>query len=85
MTNGRTYDALVIGSGMGGLTAAALHTLRATDPPSTLSFLSMATLINKALMEGVFYPKGGMGLKSSFLTFYNSPDGKSRLPFHSYP
>lgn len=39
----------------------ALHTLPATDPPSQLSFLFVAALINKALMEGVFYPKGGMG------------------------
>lgn len=39
----------------------ALHTLPATDPPSRLSFLFVATLISKALMEGVFYPQGGMG------------------------
>ncbi|MBM4306616.1 MAG: NAD(P)/FAD-dependent oxidoreductase [Deltaproteobacteria bacterium] len=39
----------------------ALHTLPVTDPPSQLSFLFVATLISKALREGVFYPKGGMG------------------------
>jgi prolycopene isomerase len=39
----------------------ALHTLPATEPPSRLSFLFVATLIGKALMEGVFYPRGGMG------------------------
>jgi prolycopene isomerase len=39
----------------------ALHTLPATEPPSRLSFLFVSTLISKALMEGVFYPKGGMG------------------------
>jgi prolycopene isomerase len=39
----------------------ALHTLPSTEPPSRLSFLFVATLISKALMEGVFYPKGGMG------------------------
>ena len=39
----------------------ALHTLPATEPPSRLSFLFVAILISKALMEGVFYPKGGMG------------------------
>jgi prolycopene isomerase len=39
----------------------ALHTLPATEPPSRLSFLFVAALINKALMEGVFYPRGGMG------------------------
>jgi prolycopene isomerase len=39
----------------------ALHTLPATEPPSRLSFFFVAALINKALMEGVFYPKGGMG------------------------
>ncbi len=39
----------------------ALHTLPATEPPSRLSFLFVAALINKVLMDGVFYPKGGMG------------------------
>jgi prolycopene isomerase len=39
----------------------ALHTLPATEPPSKLSFLFVAAVISKALMEGVFYPKGGMG------------------------
>ena len=45
----------------GGEIKMALHTLPATEPPSRLSFLFVATLINKALIEGVFYPKGGMG------------------------
>ncbi len=45
----------------GGEIKMALHTLPATDPPSRLSFLFVATLISKALMEGVFYPRGGMG------------------------
>ena len=39
----------------------ALHTLPTTEPPSKLSFLFVATLISKILMEGVSYPKGGMG------------------------
>lgn len=43
----------------------ALHSLPVTDPPSRLSFLFVATLISKALMEGVFYPRGGMGRISS--------------------
>ncbi len=52
----------------------ALHSLPVTDPPSRLSFLFVATLISKALMGGVFYPKGGMGQISkailhSFLQF----------------
>jgi prolycopene isomerase len=45
----------------GGEIKMALHTLPATEPPSRLSFLFVATLISKALMEGVFYPRGGMG------------------------
>lgn len=45
----------------------ALHTLPATEPPSKLSFLFVAALINKALMEGVFYPRGGMGKVSEAL------------------
>jgi prolycopene isomerase len=56
----------------GGEIKMALHTLPVTEPPSKLSFLFVATLISKALMEGVFYPKGGMGkiskvLEKSFL------------------
>jgi len=39
----------------------ALHTLPLTEPPSRTSFLFVALLVSKALMEGVFYPKGGMG------------------------
>jgi len=39
----------------------ALHSLPVTEPPSRLSFLFLAVLITKALKEGVFYPKGGMG------------------------
>lgn len=39
----------------------ALHTLPVTEPPSKTSFLFVATLISKALMEEVFYPVGGMG------------------------
>ena len=39
----------------------ALHSLPVTEPPSRLSFLFVAILINKALKEGVFYPRGGMG------------------------
>ena len=46
----------------------ALHSLPVTDPPSRLSFLFAATLISKALMEGVFYPRGGMGKISTAIT-----------------
>jgi phytoene dehydrogenase-like protein len=45
----------------GGEIKMALHTLPATEPPSRLSFLFIATLVSKALSEGVSYPKGGMG------------------------
>ena len=45
----------------GGEIKMALHSLPVTDPPSRLSFLFAAILISKALMGGVFYPKGGMG------------------------
>jgi prolycopene isomerase len=45
----------------GGEIKMALHTLPATEPPSRLSFLFVATVFNKALLEGVFYPKGSMG------------------------
>jgi phytoene dehydrogenase-like protein len=45
----------------GGEIKMALHTLPATEPPSRLSFLFVAILINKVLMEGFYYPKYGMG------------------------
>ena len=58
----------------GGEIKMALHTLPTTEPPSKTSFLFVAILISKALMEGVFYPKGGMGkvseaMAKSFLRF----------------
>jgi len=58
----------------GGEIKMALHTLPATEPPSRLSFLFVAALISKALMEGVFYPKGGMGRVSRVMadSFLNS-------------
>lgn len=58
----------------GGEIKMALHTLPATEPPSRLSFLLVAALINKALMEGVFYPRGGMGRVSRVMadSFLNS-------------
>jgi len=52
----------------GGEIKMALHTLPATEPPSRLSFLFVATLISKALTEGVFYPRGGMGKISEAMT-----------------
>ena len=51
----------------GGEIKMDLHTLPATESPSRLSFLFVATLISKALMEGVFYPRGGMGKVSGAL------------------
>ncbi len=45
----------------GGEVKMALHSLPTTEPPSRTSFLFVATVIHKALMEGVFYPRGGMG------------------------
>jgi len=52
----------------------ALHSLPVTEPPSRLSFLFLAVMINKALIDGVFYPKGGMGkisevISNAFLRF----------------
>jgi prolycopene isomerase len=53
----------------------ALHTLPATEPPSRLSFFFVATLISKALLEGVFYPKGGMGKISEAIAKSFQQDG----------
>lgn len=59
----------------GGEIKMALHTLPATEPPSRLSFLFVATLISKALIEGVFYPKGGMGKISEAIAKSYQQDG----------
>ena len=56
-----SHGAILDGLFKGREIKMALHTLPVTDPPSKLSFLFVATLISKALMEGVFYPRGGMG------------------------
>ena len=39
----------------------ALSSLPVTVPPSRLSFLFVATFLDKVVSEGAFYPKGGMG------------------------
>jgi phytoene desaturase len=56
-----SHGAILDGLFKGREIKMALHSLPVTDPPSRLSFLFVATLISKALMEGVFYPRGGMG------------------------
>ncbi len=56
-----THQTLLNALFRGGEVKMALHTLPITEPPSRTSFLFVAILISKALMEGVFYPKGGMG------------------------
>jgi prolycopene isomerase len=58
----------------------ALHSLPATEPPSRLSFLFVATVINKALIEGVYYPRGGMGrVSQAFLHSFLRSGGEIRL------
>ena len=64
----------------GGEIKMALHTLPATEPPSRLSFLFVATVINKALMEGVFYPRGGMGkISQAFMNSFLQSGGELHL------
>ncbi len=58
----------------------ALHSLPVTEPPSRLSFLFLAVMINKALIEGVFYPKGGMGkIPEAMANAFLRSGGKIRL------
>jgi len=58
----------------------ALHSLPVTEPPSRLSFLFVATLVRKALMEGVFYPKGGMAkIPEAFANSFLRSGGEIRL------
>ncbi len=58
----------------------ALHTLPVTEPPSRLSFLFVAILINKALIDGVFYPKGGMGkIPEAMANAFRQAEGELHL------
>ena len=70
-----THKAILDRLFRGGEIKMALHTLPATEPPSRLSFLFVATLISKALLEGVFYPKGGMGKISEAVAKSFQQDG----------
>ncbi len=45
----------------------ALSSLPVTVPPSRLSFLFVATFLNKVISTGAYYPKGGMGVISKAL------------------
>lgn len=64
----------------GGEIKMALHSLPTTEPPSRTSFLFVATLIHKALMEGVFYPKGGMGkISEKIAKFFCQQGGELQL------
>jgi prolycopene isomerase len=64
----------------GGEIKMALHSLPVTEPPSRLSFLFLAVMINKALMEGVFYPKGGMGkISETMASAFLHSGGEIRL------
>jgi len=64
----------------GGEIKMALHTLPSTEPPSRLSFLFVAILISKALIEGVFYPKGGMGkISEAIANSYQRAGGEMHL------
>lgn len=64
----------------GGEIKMALHTLPITEPPSRTSFLFVAILISKALMEGVFYPRGGMGkIPKAILTSFLNTGGEILL------
>lgn len=58
----------------------ALHSLPITEPPSRTSFLFVATMIHKALMGGVFYPRGGMGkISETFANFFCQQGGELQL------
>jgi phytoene dehydrogenase-like protein len=70
-----THQAILDRLFRGGEIKMALHTLPTTEPPSRLSFLFVATLISKALLGGVFYPKGGMGKISEAIARSFQQDG----------
>ncbi len=72
-----THQTILNGLFRGGEVKMALHTLPITEPPSRTSFLFVAILISKALMEGVFYPKGGMGgISKAFLDSFLNAGGE---------
>ena len=62
-THGAILDRLFTGNEI----KTALSSLPVTVPPSQLSFLFVATFLNKVISEGAYYPQGGMGVISKAL------------------
>jgi prolycopene isomerase len=59
-----THKAILDGLFKGHELKMVLSSLPVTVPPSQLSFLFVATFLNKVMSKGVYYPKGGMGVIS---------------------
>ncbi len=62
-----THEAILNSLFKGNEIKMALSSLPVTVPPSQLSFLFVATLLNKVISEGAYYPRGGMGVISKAL------------------
>jgi len=65
--SGTTHKAILDSLFQGHELKIALSSLPVTVPPSQLSFLFVATFLNKVVSKGAFYPKGGMGVISKAL------------------
>ena len=59
--SGATHKAILDNLFKGNEIKMALSSLPVTVPPSQLSFLFVATFLNKVISTGAYYPKGGMG------------------------
>lgn len=65
--SGTTHEAILDGFFKGHEIKMALSSLPVTVPPSRLSFLFVATFLDKVVSQGAYYPKGGMGVISKAL------------------
>ncbi len=65
--SGANHKAILDSLFKGNEIKMALSSLPVTVPPSQLSFLFVATFLNKVVSTGAYYPKGGMGVISRAL------------------
>ena len=65
--SGTTHSAILDALFKGHELKMALSSLPVTVPPSQLSFLFVATLLDKVISGGAYYPMGGMGVISEAL------------------
>jgi prolycopene isomerase len=73
--SGTTHKAILEALFKGHELKMALSSLPVTVPPSQLSFLFVATLLDKVISGGAYYPLGGMGAISKALAYSIEQNG----------